>query len=84
MLMGTHPDSRGPSTPAEYATSHAMQDAWVAFANDPCNGLESQDWPVYAQLGSNEVREFGAGTVAAQETSLAKLEAMCNGAKPAS
>jgi cholinesterase len=44
MLMGTHPNFRGNSTPFEYATSHAMQDAWVAFAKDGTQGLESTGW----------------------------------------
>ena len=83
MLFGTHPDFRGPSTQAEYATSHAMQDAWLAFAKDPFSGLQGQDWQAYEQFGSNEVREFGAGTVAAQDTSLAQLESRCNGARVA-
>lgn len=79
MLFGTHPNYRGPSTPLEYATSHAMQDAWVAFASDPVTGLKSQDWPVYEKLGAKEVREFGAG-VAAQDVSLAGVEGQCEGA----
>lgn len=60
-----------------------MQDAWLAFARDPCNGLQSQNWQVYEQLGSDEVREFGADGVAAQDTNLADLESRCNGAKVA-
>lgn len=82
MLMGTHPDFRGPSTPLEYATSHAFQDAYVAFASDPTNGLASQDWMPYT-VGANDVREFGAG-VAVQDTNVRAIEAMCNGAVPAS
>ena len=82
LLMGTHPDFRGPSTPLEYATSHAFQDAYVAFASDPVNGLANQDWTPYTQLGADNVREFGAG-VAAQDTSVGSTEALCNGPVPA-
>ncbi|KAK5015305.1 hypothetical protein LTR60_002937 [Cryomyces antarcticus] len=71
MLMGTHPNFRGPSTPLEYATSAAMQDAWVAFAADPVNGLAAQNWPVY-ELGTPTARVFGDG-VAAQDESLSVL-----------
>ena len=82
MLMGTHPDFRAPSTDLEYATSHAFQDAYVAFASDPINGLAGQDWQRYTALGGATVREFGAG-VAAKDTSIAALEQLCNGAAPA-
>lgn len=40
MVMGTHPNFRGASTPAEEATSEAMQDAFAAFARDPWGGLD--------------------------------------------
>jgi len=83
MLMGTHPDFRGPSTLLEYATSRAFQDAYVAFAGDPVNGLASENWMPYAQLGARQVREFGAGP-AVQDVSIASTEALCNGTIPAS
>ena len=82
LLFGTHPDFRGESTELEYATSCAMQDAWVAFARDPENGLRGQGWDVYEKLGANEVREFGAG-VAARDVSISGAEGKCNGAVPA-
>ncbi|KAK6397493.1 hypothetical protein LTR65_006470 [Meristemomyces frigidus] len=82
MLMGTHPDFRGPSTALEYATSHAFQDAYVAFASDPVGGLASQDWSPYTQIGADNVREFGAG-VAVQDTSIGSIEALCSGPAPA-
>lgn len=77
LLFGTHPTYRGPSTKLEYATSHAMQDAWVAFASDPVSGLESVGWQVYEKLGAKEIREFGDG-VAAKDVSLAAVEAQCS------
>lgn len=76
MIFGTHPNYRGPSTVLEYETSHAMQDAWVAFATDPNAGLASQHWSAYSQLGANQVREFGA-IVAAQDVSIASVEVQC-------
>lgn len=78
LLMGTHPDFRNRSTQLEWDTSCAMQDAWVAFASDPVNGLASQGWERYEKLGEGSVREFGSG-VAAQDISLAATEAMCDG-----
>lgn len=82
MLFGTHPNFRGESSRLEYATSHAFQDAYVAFASDPVYGLGCEDWMPYEKLGSGVVREFGHG-VAVQDTSVADLEATCNGARPA-
>ncbi|KAF2166256.1 hypothetical protein M409DRAFT_66757 [Zasmidium cellare ATCC 36951] len=76
LLFGTHPNYRGPSTDLEYATSVAMQDAWVAFASDPVKGLVSQNWKVYEMLGETEVREFGVW-VAAKDVSLADVEGQC-------
>ncbi|CAK3971141.1 related to triacylglycerol lipase V precursor [Lecanosticta acicola] len=79
LIFGTHLDYRVHSSALEYETSRAMQDAWVAFASDPIRGLESQDWPVYEQLGLQEVREFRAG-IPAGDISVANVEAQCNGA----
>lgn len=81
LIFGTHPNYRGNSTELEYQTSHAMQDAWVAFANDAVNGLASVGWKPYEELGSATVREFGAG-VAAQDIDVKATEAMCDGAVP--
>lgn len=77
LLMGTHPKFRGNSTPEEYTTSRAFQDAYVAFAADPDNGLAGQDWKAYTILGSEEVRGFGRDGVAAEDVSIASTEALC-------
>ncbi|KAE9401825.1 alpha/beta-hydrolase [Gymnopus androsaceus JB14] len=42
-----------PSTNTEIALSKAMQRAWVAFAQDPQNGLPSIGWPVYNTSASS-------------------------------
>lgn len=76
--MGTHPNYRGESTQLEYETSRAMQDAWVAFANDPVGGLACEGWESY-ELGTCSLREFGSD-VAAQDVSVKSTEAMCQGA----
>ena len=76
MLFGTHPNFRGNSSQFEYATSHAMQDAWVAFAKDPTRGLQKEKWKPYESLGEGTVKEFGAG-VAAKDVSLAGTEGEC-------
>jgi len=82
MLFGTHPNFRGESTAFEYATSHAMQDAWVAFAKHGTKGLESTGWSEYDHIGEATVREFG-DEVPEKDVSLSGLEGKCNGAVPA-
>ncbi|KAF2717201.1 acetylcholinesterase [Polychaeton citri CBS 116435] len=81
LIMGTHPNYRGPSTQLEYDTSHAMQDAWVAFAKNPEYGLANVGWQKYTQLGEAQVRDFGGG-VAAEDTSLAVTESLCSNGHP--
>ncbi|KAM5349006.1 hypothetical protein ACJ41O_008829 [Fusarium nematophilum] len=61
MIFGTHRLFRGNSIPLEYETSHAMQDAWLAFAADGPAGLESTGWPVYDE-GGRDALIFGHGT----------------------
>lgn len=77
ILMGTHPNYRGNSTPEEYETSFAFQDAYVAFASDPENGLAGQNWKQYVTLGSEMARGFGKDGVAVQDVSIASKEALC-------
>lgn len=79
LIMGTHPNYRGASTELEYQTSCAMQDAWVAFARDPVDGLGCEGWERYCQLGERSVRDFGRG-IAAQDVSVMANETMCDGA----
>lgn len=80
MLTGTHPDFRGASTPAEYATGEAFQDAYAAFARDPENGLSGQQgWGPYTLLGSQQVRGFGLDGTPAQNVQIGTLEVFCAG-----
>ena len=81
MIMGTHPNYRGPSTPLEYATSHAFQDAYLAFARDPVHGLADMNWKPYQHLGGSTVREIGYG-VPVQDMALTHEESLCNGTVP--
>lgn len=78
MLFGTHPNYRGPSSRLEWKTSHAMQDAWLAFAN----GLRPEGWKVYEELGDRSVRKFGDGKPA-KDVGLSEMEALCDGRAPA-
>lgn len=79
MIMGTHPDFRGPSTGPEELTSEAFQDAYAAFARDPWGGLEKLGWERYTTLGSTQVRGFGYDGVPAQNVQVGSLETYCAG-----
>jgi carboxylesterase type B len=47
LVMGTHAEFRGNSTPFEYALSETIQDYWLAFIKDPDHGLTAAGWPEY-------------------------------------
>ncbi|KAH7111232.1 alpha/beta-hydrolase [Dactylonectria macrodidyma] len=60
LLMGTHSLYRGNSTELEWATSAAMQDAWVAFARGGVDGLAKKaGWPLYDNVESGKLMFFG-------------------------
>ncbi|KAK0654216.1 Acetylcholinesterase [Lasiodiplodia hormozganensis] len=75
-LFGTASDFRGESTAFEDEVSHAMQDAWVAFAKNPKKGLRDLDWPEYKGLGG-DVRQFAVGDVVAQTGDVVSFEEEC-------
>ena len=55
LLFGSHQDWAWgpPSSPREYATSHAMQDLWLAFAADGAKGLEQEGWHPVTETGGD-------------------------------
>lgn len=62
-------------------TSHAMQDAWVAFAKDGAKGLEATRWPRYTDGGSltkKDVRVFAAAPgIPVSDENEGKMEGSC-------
>lgn len=59
LLFGTHALYRGNSSELEWATSEAMQDAWLAFASGGVESVvEEVGWPLYHNE-SGMVRHFG-------------------------
>jgi acetylcholinesterase len=79
MIFGTSGDFRGPSTSFELATSRAMQDRWLAFAEDPEGGLERLGW---GNSSAQEAAVFGGFDEMGEEVlfqfiSLAGLAATC-------
>ncbi|EOD49267.1 putative chlorogenic acid esterase precursor protein [Neofusicoccum parvum UCRNP2] len=78
LLFGTHGDFRGASTAFEVEVSHALQDAWVAFARDPKKGLDGVEWPKYkGKNGGGEVRQFAVGEVVVQTGDVVAIEEEC-------
>lgn len=69
---------RGNSTPFEYALSALMQDTYLAFIEDPVNGLVERGWPVYEGLGG-DVMQFGdmSNLTLSHMTTLSEIEAGC-------
>lgn len=80
LVFGTHNIARSNSTPLEFAVSEAMQDFWLAFAEDPVKGLPDAGWEAYEPNG--EAVLFGWEGKAVQPINEADLEAPCNGLMP--
>ncbi|KAK1777141.1 Alpha/Beta hydrolase protein [Copromyces sp. CBS 386.78] len=66
LIFGTYgifPETSTSSPPAdqklEVATSHAMQNDWVAIAAHGASGLEMRGWPEYRDVESGLVRTYG-------------------------
>lgn len=63
MVFGTS-NLRGPDTKLEKATRKYYQDAWVAFAKNPVNGLVKYGWPKYGPNAETLVK-LGNGSAEA-------------------
>ncbi|KAF2193199.1 para-nitrobenzyl esterase [Zopfia rhizophila CBS 207.26] len=79
LIFGTHGIARGASTPFEIQVSMQMQDYWLAFAEDPVNGLPEMGWTAYMPEG-NAV--FIGRDVVVQPIAESRLEAPCDGERP--
>nr|OQO27277.1 hypothetical protein B0A51_04913 [Rachicladosporium sp. CCFEE 5018] len=57
MLFGNSVDVSGiPPEPAQVQLTRVMQKAWVAFANDPKEGLKKYGWPRFDPAGKTLIR----------------------------
>lgn len=79
LIFGTSGIARGASTPFEIETSEKMQDYWLAFAEDPVNGLPAMGWNAYEPDGDGVLL---GRDVASQPIAETRLEAPCDGATP--
>lgn len=80
MVFGTSGIANGPSTALELEVSAKMQDYWLAFAEDPINGLPRLGWNSYEPKG--EALLFGWEGVVAQPIAEPKVEEACDGLTP--
>ena len=80
LVFGTHSIARSNSTALEIAVSEAMQDFWLAFAENPVKGLPGAGWEAYEPAG--EAVLFGWEGKAVQPIKEADLEAPCDGLVP--
>jgi carboxylesterase type B len=75
MVFGTYGIARDEGTEFQAEVSRAMQDLWLAFAEDPVNVLERMGWDAYAPSGSDLL--IGADGVTTQPASRTTLEKQC-------
>lgn len=85
MFFDTYSDIGGPGTAFQNATSRAMQDFYLAFANDPENGLAELGWSKYN--GSAIMNLGGINNATGKEETYYELDAAviedaCNGYYP--
>jgi acetylcholinesterase len=81
MVFGTYALSRGPGTEFQKQVSEKMQEYWLAFAEDPVNGLPKLGWDSY-QGGAGEGFMFGYEDQAVQPIVESRLDQPCDGFVP--
>lgn len=80
LVFGTSGIARGASTQFELDVSTKMQEYWLAFVEDPVNGLSSTSWDAYKPDGNGVL--FGWENVVSQPIAEATLEGSCIGEAP--
>ncbi|KAF2731340.1 para-nitrobenzyl esterase [Polyplosphaeria fusca] len=78
LIFGTSGIARGESTPFELEVSRKMQDFWLAFAEDPVDGLPKMGWEAYTP--ENDAVLIGYDGAVTQPIAESKVEAACDGA----
>lgn len=79
LIFGTYGIARGNGTEFQKRVSEKMQDYWLAFAEDPINGLPILGWNKYEPNG--EAVLVGYGDKVVQSIAQRDLDAPCNGTK---
>ncbi|KAH7385522.1 Alpha/Beta hydrolase protein [Phaeosphaeria sp. MPI-PUGE-AT-0046c] len=81
MVFGTYGLTRGPGTELQRQVSEKMQEYWLAFVEDPVNGLQKLGWDSY-ENGSGEGVMFGYEGEVEQKIGEGKLDQPCDGLVP--
>lgn len=76
LIFGTHEIARGSGTEFQKKVSEMLQDFWVAFAEDPVNGLPKLGWHKYEPNGKAVLVGYQDKVV--QNIAQCTLEAPCN------
>lgn len=80
LIFGTYGIARGEGTEFQKEVSEKLQDYWLAFAEDPVNGLPKLGWNEYEPTG--EAVLVGYEDQVVQPIKESALEAPCNGTTP--
>lgn len=81
MVFGTYNIARGNGTAFQKQVSETMQDYWLAFAENPVDGLPKLGWAAYDN-GKGEGVMFGKDDVVEQKIAESRLDAPCDGLVP--
>ncbi|KAL0929698.1 chlorogenic acid esterase precursor [Colletotrichum truncatum] len=80
LIFGTHDIARGSSSQFEFAVSEAMQDLWLAFIEDPVNGLPKNGWNATPLGGLNTTQtgiDIGYNGTVVQQFSWVSWQTAC-------
>ncbi|KAG8630268.1 hypothetical protein KVT40_001887 [Elsinoe batatas] len=80
MLFGASEDVSGlPESEPQKQTKALVQSAWVAFADDPVNGLTKFGWPRYDRSSASAIQIARNNTPSAQFTPPQTFDSVCSG-----
>jgi acetylcholinesterase len=80
LYFGTYGIARGNGTDFEREVSEQVQDYYLAFAEDPVNGLPELGWEAYKPSGEGVLIGYDGDVVRSIEASV--LESACDGVTP--
>lgn len=82
LVFGTHSIARSESTSFQVEVSEQMQDYWLAFVEDPINGLPRLGWEGYSGKAGGSSMLIGSENEVTQLIADSELEKPCDGLVP--